>query len=56
MPSFFSVRRMSIPGASAGSYPAVPQLSAEKKELRLDVDMLVNDSPAPFKPSSERNI
>ena len=24
------------------SYPAVPQLSAEKKELRLDVDMLVN--------------
>ena len=29
-------------GASAVSYPAVPQLSAEKKELRLDVDMLVN--------------
>ncbi len=33
---------LSIPGASAVSYPAVPQLSAEKKELRLDVDMLVN--------------
>ena len=31
---------LSIPGASAVSYPAVPQLSAEKKELRLDVDML----------------
>ena len=34
--------KLSIPGASAVSYPAVPQLSAEKKELRLDVDMLVN--------------
>lgn len=33
---------LSIPGASAVSYPAVPQLSAEKKELRLDVDLLVN--------------
>lgn len=27
---------LSIPGASAVSYPAVPQLSAEKKELKLD--------------------
>ncbi len=33
---------LSIPGASAVSYPAVPQLSAEKKELSLDVDTLVN--------------
>ena len=33
---------LSIPGASAVSYPAVPQLSAERKELRLDVDTLVN--------------
>ena len=33
---------LSIPGASAVSYPAVPQLSAEKKELTLDVDTLVN--------------
>ena len=33
---------LSIPGASAVSYPAVPQLNAEKKELRLDVDTLVN--------------
>lgn len=33
---------LSIPGASAVSYPAVPILSAEKKELSLDVDMLVN--------------
>ena len=33
---------LSIPGASAVSYPAVPQLSAEKKELELDVDLLVN--------------
>lgn len=33
---------LSIPGASAVSYPAVPQLSAEKKELRLNVDTLVN--------------
>lgn len=33
---------LSIPGASAVSYPAVPQLSAEKKELELDVDTLVN--------------
>ena len=33
---------LSIPGASAVSYPAVPQLSAEKKELKLDVDTLVN--------------
>ena len=30
------------PGASAVSYPAVPQLNAERKELRLDVDTLVN--------------
>ena len=33
---------LSIPGASAVSYPAIPQLSAEKKELELDVDLLVN--------------
>ena len=33
---------LSIPGVSAVSYPAVPQLSAEKKELTLDVDVLVN--------------
>ena len=33
---------LSIPGASAVSYPAVPVLSAEKKELELDVDVLVN--------------
>ncbi len=33
---------LSIPGASAVSYPAVPQLSAEKKELAMDVDTLVN--------------
>ena len=33
---------LSLPGASAVSYPAVPQLSAEKKELKLNVDTLVN--------------
>ena len=33
---------LSIPGACAVSYPAVPTLSAEKKELELDVDVLVN--------------
>ena len=33
---------LSIPGASAVSYPAIPQLSAEKKKLELDVDLLVN--------------
>ena len=33
---------LSIPGASAVSYPAVPTLSAEKKELELEVDVLVN--------------
>ena len=33
---------LSIPGASAVSYPTVPVLSAEKKELELDVDVLVN--------------
>ena len=33
---------LSIPGASAVSYPTVPTLSAEKKELELDVDVLVN--------------
>ncbi len=33
---------LSIPGASAVSYPAIPQLSPEKKCLQLDVDMLVN--------------
>ena len=33
---------LSIPGASAVSYPSVPQLNAEKKELEVDVDRLVN--------------
>ena len=33
---------LSIPGASAVSYPAVPQLNPERKELTLDVDLLVN--------------
>ena len=33
---------LSIPGASAVSYPSVPQLNAEKKELEVDVDLLVN--------------
>ena len=33
---------LSIPGASAVSYPAVQQLNAEKKELELGVDVLVN--------------
>lgn len=33
---------LSLPGASAVSYPAVPQLSAEKKEIKLNVDTLVN--------------
>lgn len=33
---------LSLPGASAVSYPAVPQLNAEKKELQLNVDTLVN--------------
>ncbi|MBE6178288.1 MAG: DNA polymerase III subunit beta [Alistipes sp.] len=33
---------LSIPGASAVSYPAVPELQAEKKELTLGVDLLVN--------------
>ena len=33
---------LSLPGASAVSYPAVPQLNAEKKELKLNVDTLVN--------------
>lgn len=32
---------LSIPGASAVSYPLVPQLSAERKELSMDVDTLV---------------
>ncbi|MEG2612492.1 MAG: DNA polymerase III subunit beta, partial [Alistipes sp.] len=32
----------SIPGASAVSYPTVPSLNAEKRELTLDVDTLVN--------------
>lgn len=31
-----------MPGASAVSYPAVPALSADCKELALDVDVLVN--------------
>ena len=33
---------LSIPGASAVSYPAIPALSADCKELTLDVDVLVN--------------
>ena len=33
---------LSIPGANAVSYPAVPQLQAERKELTLPVDLLVN--------------
>lgn len=32
---------LSIPGASAVSYPQVPQLNAERKELKMDVDTLV---------------
>ena len=32
---------LSIPGASAVSYPAIPALSADCKELTLDVDVLV---------------
>ncbi len=35
---------LSIPGASAVSYPAVPQLSTEAKSLTLDVDTNVNGS------------
>lgn len=33
---------LSIPGASAVSYPSVPELSPEKKEITLDADTLVN--------------
>jgi len=33
---------LSIPGASAVSYPAVPSLSEERKEMTLPVDLLVN--------------
>lgn len=33
---------LSIPGASAVSYPAVPQLSAERKELTIAAEQLVN--------------
>ncbi|MEG0807580.1 MAG: DNA polymerase III subunit beta [Alistipes sp.] len=33
---------LSIPGASAVSYPAVPELASEKMVLQLDVDTLVN--------------
>ncbi len=33
---------LSIPGASAVSYPALQQLNAERKELTMDVDLLVN--------------
>ena len=33
---------LSIPGASAVSYPALPTLTEEKKEMTLDVDTLVN--------------
>ncbi|MEG1622216.1 MAG: DNA polymerase III subunit beta [Alistipes sp.] len=34
--------KLSIPGASAVSYPVVPSLSPEKKEFKLEVDTLVN--------------
>ena len=30
---------LSIPGASAVSYPAVPQLSAEKKEMKMELNL-----------------
>ncbi len=33
---------LSIPGTNAISYPAIPQLQAERKELSLPVDLLVN--------------
>lgn len=33
--------KLSIPGASAVSYPAVPALSAEHREITLDVDTLI---------------
>ena len=33
---------LSIPGASAVSYPAVPTMGNESKNITLDVDMLVN--------------
>lgn len=33
---------LSLPGASAVSYPSVPQLNAEQKQLRVSVDTLVN--------------
>lgn len=32
---------LSIPGASAVSYPAIPELNPERKQFRLDVDTLV---------------
>ena len=34
--------KLSIPGASAVSYPALPALAEDKKELTFDVDTLVN--------------
>lgn len=34
--------KLSIPGASAVSYPTVPALSADRKEIKLEVDTLVN--------------
>lgn len=33
---------LSIPGASAVSYPAIPELNPERKQFRLDVDTLVS--------------
>ncbi len=33
---------LSIPGVSAVSYPAVPALSPDRKEMTMDVDLLVN--------------
>ena len=33
---------LSIPGASAVSYPPLPEFSSDRKELKMDVDTLVN--------------
>lgn len=34
--------KLSIPGASAVSYPTVPALGSDRKEIKLEVDTLVN--------------
>ncbi|MEE1099644.1 MAG: DNA polymerase III subunit beta [Alistipes sp.] len=34
--------KLSIPGASAVSYPSLPELNDEKREVKIDVDTLVN--------------